>query len=226
MELSRRSLVAGAALIPVLSLPGCAAGERFSLVDAIRRLLSLSAQRAFASLIRENGFLDDQLARISLPDALGGETSGLIVSTILKSTAFRGRLTKQVNRAAEKGAEITAPMVADAIQAVGIEDALAVVKGGPTAATDFLEAKMGTALVSAMIPGIDHGLKLFDSDVVTEALRMATGVDFAALRSDISSKAARGIYRAIGREEGLIRANPVATNDPVLIGVFGLSKKS
>ena len=226
MEMSRRSLVTSVAVLPLLALPGCAGGPGFNLVDAIRRLLSLSAQRAFASLIRENGFLDDQLARVALPDALGGETGGLIVSTILKSSAFRGRLTKQVNRAAEKGAEMAAPIVADAIRTVGVEDAVALVKGGPTAATDFLEGKMGLALVSAMLPGIDGGLKLFDSGIVTEALKLTTGIDFAGLRDDVSLKATKGIYRAMGREESAIRADPASTQDPILIGVFGLAGQS
>jgi Protein of unknown function (DUF4197) len=224
MIIDRRTILASAAVLPILTLPGCSATGGFSLVEAIRRLLSLSAQRAFASLLRENGFLDDQLARISLPDALGGSRGTSIVSAILGSAVFRNRLTKQVNRAAEKGAEIAAPLVVDAINTVGIEDAIGLVRGGPSAATDFLKGRMGTALVTAMIPGIDNGLKLFDSAVVTEALRAATGINFAGLRDDVTGKASDAIYRAIAREESSIRANPQATNDPLLIGVFGLIK--
>lgn len=221
MEISRRALVGSVALLPVLTLPGCAGGMRFDLVDAIRRLLSLSGQRAFASLIRENGFFDDQLARVSLPEALGGATGSAILSVVLNSSAFRNRLTKQVNRAAEKGAELAAPVLAQAVRTVGIDDAEALIKGGPTAATDFLEARLGDALFSAMVPGVDNGLKLFDSGVVTEALKMVSGFDFGGLRDDVSRKASRGVFKALAREEAAIRANPAATNDPVLIGVFG-----
>ena len=74
-------------------------------------------------------------------------------------------------------------------------------------------------------PGIDNGLKLFDSAVVTDALRQATGIDFAGLRSDITQKASDGIYNAIAREEIAIRADPLSTNDPLLIGVFALTKR-
>lgn len=224
MEFSRRFVLASPAALSLLALPGCSGTGGFDLVDAIRRLLGLSAQRAFAGLIRENGFLDDQIARISLPDALGGDTGSGILATVLKSNAFRSRLTKQVNRAAEKGAEMAAPVVADAVRTVGIEDAVALVRGGPTAATDFLEGRLGNALVSNMIPGIDGGLKLFDSGVVQEALKLASGIDFAGLRDDVSAKASKSIFRAMGREESAIRANPASTNDPVLIGVFSLAK--
>jgi hypothetical protein len=222
--ITRRNILVAAAVTPILTLPGCASGTGFSLVEAIRRLLSLSSQRAFASLLRENGFLDDQVARIDLPDAFGGERVTNIVSAILRSGAFRSRLTKQVNRAAEKGAEIAAPMVAEAIQNISIADALSVVKGGTSAATDLLKGQMGTALITAMVPGIDRGLKLFDSAVVTEALKLATGINFAGLRDDVTQKASDAIYRTMAREEAAIRANPQGTNDPLLIGVFGLLK--
>ncbi len=225
MHVSRRSLIIAAGVTPVLLLPGCAGGTGFSLVDAIRRLLSLSSQRAFASLMRENGFFDDQLAKIDLPDALGGVRGATIASVVLGSSAFRNRLTKQVNRAAEKGAEMAAPIVADAVTSLSINDAAKIISGGGSAATDLLKAAMGNALIGKMLPGIDNGLKLFDSPVVTEALKQVTNIDFAGLRDDISRKASVGIYRAIGREEVAIRTDPSSTNDPVLMGVFGVAKR-
>jgi Protein of unknown function (DUF4197) len=224
MIITRRSLLAGTAAVSVLTLPGCAGLGGFSLVEAIRRLLSLSAQRAFAALVQENGFLESAAARIDLPSALGGARATNVVSAILTSGAFRNRLTKQVNRAAEKGAELAAPLVADAINNLGVEDAAAIVAGGGGAATGLLQRAMGTALIERMVPGIETGLKLFDSAVVTEALKQVTGIDFAGLRDDITQKASDGIYKAIAREETAIRADPTATNDPLLIGVFGLSR--
>lgn len=224
MEISRRAVIGSAALLPILTLPGCAGTGGFSLVEAIRRLLSLASQRAFASLTRENGFLDNQTARISLPDTLGGVRGGAVLSAILGSAAFRTRLTKQLNRAAEKGADIAAPLVADAVTNMGIPGAAAIIRGGGSAATDLLKSAMGEKLLTSMVPGIEGGLKLFDNAVVAEALRSATGIDFAGLRDDVTRKASDGIYRAIAREEMAIRADPAATNDPLLIGVFALVK--
>lgn len=224
MHISRRALIGSTALLPILMLPGCAGTGGFSLVDAIRRLLSLASQRAFASLLQENGFFDNQFARIGLPDSLGGTTGTGILSAILGSSAFRNRLTKQLNRAAEKGAELAAPIVAEAVLAMGIPNALDIVRGGGSGATDLLKSAMGEKLLATMLPGIGRGLKLFDDGVVTEALRSATGIDFAGLRDHVTRKASDGIYRAIAREEIAIRADPASTNDPLLIGVFGLMK--
>jgi Protein of unknown function (DUF4197) len=224
MLIERRTLIATAALAPLLALPGCAGGQGFSLVEAIRRLLTLSSQRAFASLMQENGFFDSQVARISVPAQLGGSAATGIVAALLRTDAFQSRLTRQVNRAAEKGAALAAPIVTDAISSLSVEDALSVVRGGSSAATDKLSSAMGIRLAEAMLPGVGEGLKLFDSAVVTQALKLATGIDFPALREHVAVKASDGIYRAMAREEAAIRANPSATGDPVLMAVFGLAR--
>lgn len=224
MIIERRTMIVGAVLLPLIALPGCAGTGGFSLVEAIRRLLTLSSQRAFAGLMRENGFFDSQIARISVPDQLGGARTGNLVAMVLRSDAFQSRLTRQVNRAAERGALLAAPIVTDAIASLTIEDALSLVRGGSRAATDRLSMAIGTRLIDAMLPGVADGLKLFDSTVVTQALEIATGIDFAGLRDDVTRKASDGIYRAIASEEAAIRANPQATGDPLLIAVFGLAK--
>jgi hypothetical protein len=81
---------------------------------------------------------------------------------------------------------------------------------------------MGSAIFDAMLPEVGEALRLFDNDVVTQVLRVATGIDFEGLRRDVALKASQGIYRAIGREEAAIRADPSATGDPVLEAVFGI----
>jgi Protein of unknown function (DUF4197) len=219
--LDRRMALALFGAVPLFGLAGCAGGGLgFDLTQAIQRLLSLSSQRAFASLLQPNGFLDNSIARIDLPPQLGGQGATNILSAILRSGPVRERLVKQVNRAAEKGAEIAAPMVTQAITSISITDALSIIKGGPEAATSLLRTSMGDALLTSMVPGIDTGLKLFDDKIVQEALRSATGIDLQGLVRDVSGKASNAIYRAIGKEEAAIRANPQATNDPLLIGVF------
>ena len=222
--IDRRTLLATAALAPLLALPGCATTGGFDLTEAIRRLLGLSAQRAFASLVQENGFFESDIARIALPDALGGARGTSILSAVLRSQAFRDRLTRTVNRAAERGAALAAPVVTETIRSMNVGDVLAVVRGGPSAATGLLQGALGERLIETMLPGIGDGLKLFDSGVVTEALRLVSGIDFAGLRADVSRKASDGIYRAIGREEAAIRANPAATGDPLIAAVFGLAR--
>lgn len=224
MLTDRRSLVTALVAAPLLTLPGCANMPGFSLTDAIRELLTLSSQRAFALLLQPGGFYDSEVARIDLPPQLGGSGASSTLSRVLLSGVFKDRLTRQVNSAARDGAERAAPLVADAIRAISIADAAGIIRGGPTAATDLLERSMGRSLVGAMFPGIDQGLRLADNAVVAEALRFTTGIDFRGLVQDVSNRTHDAIYRAIGQQEAAIRANPRETGNPLLIGTFGLAR--
>lgn len=221
----RRTLLKGAALLPLLALPGCASMPGLSLTEAIRRLLSLASQRALSGLMAENGFYDSSVARIDLPPELGGPGASSLLSRALRAGPVKDRLLRQVNRAAEKGAARAAPIVADAITNLSIADAAAIVSGGSGAATALLEQAMGRGLVAAMLPDIDGGLKLFDSQVVTEALRLVSGIDLPRLANDVTSRANNAIYRAIAAEEAAIRADPSATRDPLLMAVFGITRR-
>jgi hypothetical protein len=141
------------------------------------------------------------------------------------SAPLRDRLIRQVNRAAEKGTERAAPIIAEAIRTIPVNDALAIMGGGGRTATNFLRGQMGDALLTAMVPGIDEGLRLFDSEVMTTAPRLATGIDFAALRADVTRRASDAIYAQIGTEEAAIRADPRSTSDPLLLAALALARQ-
>ena len=225
MHLNRRHLLISGAAAATLMLPGCQSFPALSLTEAIRRLLTLSSQAAFAMLLQPNGFYDNQIARIDLPEKFGGRTGANILAVVLQSRTFRDHLQRQLNRAAEKGAERAAPLVAEAVRTISIEDAAAIVRGGGRQATLFLRQAMASSLSEAMFPGITEGLRLFDDQVISQAIKAVSGFDISALSSDITAKAEESIWTAIGSEEERIRANPQSTNDPLLIGVFGLGSK-
>ena len=218
-SLTRRRLLAAACSLPLLALPGCATLGGFGFEDAIRRILTLSSQRAFARLLQDNGFFEDELARIPLPPQISG--AGAIASALLRQPVVQNQLLQVMNRAAANAAEAAAPIVYDSIRSMSIADAVSLVRGGPTAATGFLQRAMGDAIVDAMFPGVGRALRLFDNGVVNQVVAAATGIDFGGLQRHVTRAASDGIYRAIGREEAAIRANPRETGDPVIIGVFG-----
>lgn len=224
MHYHRRSFLGLGAAAGLLALPGCSSLPGMSLTEAIKRLLTLSSQNAFAELLQPNGFFDSQIARISVPEALGGSRATSIATTLLRSRPIQDRLLKQVNRAAEKGAELAAPLVAETIRNMSITDAVAILNGGPRAATALLQGQLGNRLVERMMPGIGSGLKLFDNEIINLVLSQATNVDFSSISRDVTNKVSDAIYRSIGAQEEEIRANPRATNDPLLIAVLGARK--
>lgn len=225
VSISRRRLILAGCTLPLLALPGCATklGDLgFGLEDAIRRMLTLSSQRAFARLLTDEGFFADELTRISLPSQIGGSGIANTLAVALGTRAVQDRLLRVVNVAAAQAADRAAPLVYDSIRDMSITDAMGLVRGGPLAATDYLQRSMGDRIVDAMFPEVGEALRIAEGGIVGRALRVATGIDFTGLQADVSRKAANSIYRAIGREEAAIRANPQATGDPVLAGVFGV----
>ncbi|NNC71601.1 MAG: DUF4197 domain-containing protein [Sphingomonadaceae bacterium] len=221
-NINRRTVLVTGAALPLASLAACTGLGGFDLTEAIRRVLTLSSQRAFATLLADDGFYDDQLARIELPDRLGGSGGGSILASILGTGAVRNQLLHLLNDAAAEGAERAAPIVTDAIRSFSVADALSIIRGGGDAATRALQGQMGDALVTAMFPEVGAALSLAENPILGRVLQAATGIDINGLRADVTRQAANGIYAAMGREEAAIRANPRATNDPVIIGAFGL----
>lgn len=219
-EPTRRRFLAGAgATGALLALPGCESIGGFSLVDAVRRILYLSTERAFARMLAPGGFWDEQVATLGLDQMLG--VRGNILSSILTSSVVRQRLDDTFADIALEGAERAAPIVTETVRVIGIQNAIALINGGPTAATEFLRQDMGTTLVEAMVPELGDAMRIAGDPIVRDLLTRNTGVDFADVAQTLSRNVDDTIWREMGVEEAAIRANPRATNDPLLIGVLG-----
>ncbi|APG63024.1 hypothetical protein LPB140_09750 [Sphingorhabdus lutea] len=223
---NRRALLTsalGGAML--LTLPSCAGIGGFSLSEAIRRLLTLSAQNSFAILLQPGGFYDNEVSRISLPTKWGGSGVGAIVATILKSQSVRTRVERSLNDMAERGAARAAPIISDAINNMTIADAAALVRGGGDVATQMLRGQMGNSVIDVMLPEVTQAVEILQDDAIKNLLKNISGFDVAALARDISVKADASIWSAIGAQERAIRANPEKTNDALLIAIFGLQGK-
>ncbi|HYI38962.1 MAG TPA: DUF4197 domain-containing protein [Allosphingosinicella sp.] len=221
--LSRRSLIAAGLAVPLLALPGCVTrlGDVPDLEPAIRRLLTLSSQRAFARLLADEGFFRDDIARIQPPPQLGGRAVTAALAVALGTRGVQDRLLRVVNQAAAEGARRAAPIVYDSIRDMTIADARRIARGGPTAATDHLARSMGERIFDAIFPGVGEALRLAENGVIQRVLEYATGINFPGLQADVTRKTAAALYRAIGREEAAIRADPNWAGDPLLAGLFG-----
>jgi hypothetical protein len=205
----------GAALV----LPGCAGLPGFSMVDAVQRILFLSSERAFGRMLQSDGFWDQQVAQLGLGDLLG--TRGNVLSRILTSALFKNRLENAFGDIAYEGAERAAPLVTDAVRTIGIQNAIDLVRGGPTAATGFLRQSMGRTLIEAMVPELGTAMRVASDPLVGELLQGLTGVDLAGATNRFATNIDDTIWREIGVEEAAIRRDPQATRDPLIIGVFG-----
>uniref|UniRef100_UPI001357E6E9 DUF4197 family protein n=1 Tax=Cellulomonas citrea TaxID=1909423 RepID=UPI001357E6E9 len=96
------------------------------------------------------------------------------------------------------------------------------VRGGPTAATSFLRGSMGSTLVEAMVPELGDAMRVASDPLVGELLRGLTGVDLGGATTRFANNIDNTIWREMGVEEAAIRRDPRSTNDPLIIGVFGV----
>jgi hypothetical protein len=213
----RRSLIAALALLP---LAACATPMgRYTVEDAVRRLLELSSQRAFARLTEPGGFYDDQLTRITPPD-LGGGKGGAVLSALLRTNAVRNQVGRALNDVAVDLADNATPVVMDAVRRMTLADAISVLRGGPTAATDLLAGQARGAVIEALLPGTSRALRSDMFEMLSAALSATGGRDYLALADNVSGQIGDAIFRAIGREEAEIRRNPGATRDPILMALL------
>jgi len=217
--LPRRVFLAGTAASAALALSACATGYRFSFVDAVQRLLFLSSERAFARMIAPGAFWDQQVAQLGLGEFLGGR--GDVLARILTSALFKSRLEHAFAEIAFRASERAAPVVADTIRVIGYRNAVDLVRGGPTAATAYLRSNMGNRMIDVMVPEVGDAMRVAQEPLVGQLLSALTGVDVSGVATSFSTEVDDVIWREIGSEEAAIRADPAATRDPLLIGVFG-----
>ncbi|OYW16152.1 MAG: hypothetical protein B7Z39_02505 [Novosphingobium sp. 12-64-8] len=217
----RRLFLGSATATALVALSGCATMGGFSLTDAVRRLLQLSANRAFDRLLQTDGFWDDQVARLALPDQLANGR-GDVLARILTGPMMKDRMARQFNRLAARAARNAAPAVAEAVRGIGIRNALALLHGRPDEATTYLRGEMAGRLIDVMLPEFGDAMRVAGDPLMGEVMGALTGVNTAALAQDLAVKADDAIWRAIGREEAGIRADPRSTNDPVLIGALSV----
>lgn len=222
---TRRALLTGTAWAgALLLLPGCAStGGGFSMVEAVRRMLLLASENAFARLTAPGGFWDEQVAQIGLGPMLGAR--GDVLSRILTSGLVKDRLEERFATFAIDASYRAAPVVTDAIQLIGFNNALALVRGGPNAASSYLRGEVGPALLDAMVPELGDAIRVSRDPVIGQALSALTGVDAAGVADRLGRTIDDAIWGEIAREEAAIRRDPGATRDPLLIGVFGVGSR-
>lgn len=202
-----------------LMLGGCATYEG-RVTNVIERLLLLSSERAFARLTAPGGFWDEQIAQIGLGDLLGAR--GSVLTNILTSGIVKARVEREFAGFAVEASERAAPVIFDTIELIGVENTIALIRGGPTSATAYLRGEAGNRVIDAMVPELGEALRLAQDPLVGQLVSVATGVDLRAAANRVATSVNDTIWAEIAREEAAIRADPRSTNDPVLIGALGV----
>ena len=134
-----------------------------------------------------------------------------------------------MNRAAEMAAAEATPILIDAVKGVSFNDAVAILKGGDTAATDVLRTKTEGSLTAVFEPIIKTKM---DEAGVTRSyerlmeqggglMAMLGGGSQLDLPAYVTDKTLDGLFALIAEEEAKIRTDPVARTTDLLGRIFG-----
>ena len=225
--MDRRKFTA-ALVVPVLSvLPGAAPAAGLSEGDAaagVRAALERGALAAVQVLGKTDGFLGNPRVKIPLPGFLND------AAKLLRATGQGRKLDELVtamNRAAEAAVPMAKPLFVSAVKAMSVDDAIKVVRGGPTSVTDFFVARTRTPLVEKFLPIVTQATEKVALAARYNAVAgKAAGLglvkgDEGNVQTYVTGRALDGLFLLIGDEEKKIRADPVKTGSAILKKVFG-----
>ncbi|MCI4644526.1 MAG: DUF4197 domain-containing protein [Hyphomonadaceae bacterium] len=207
---------------------GGAAGQsgltQYEIEAGLREALTVGTQRVASQLGQTDGYFGDPEIRIPLPGDLGELQDGLArvgLSGPLDDLQLR------LNRGAEAAVPQARDLVIEAVRNITLEDALAILNGGDTAATDFLRGKTETSLRTALRPHLSNALQGAGAYSAMDRVATANGLGALSvrLREDLTDSAVNygldGLFHYVAAEEMRIREDPVARTTELLRKVFG-----
>ncbi len=192
----------------------------------LEEALEIGVQKAVELASARDGFLGNDAIRIPLPKPLRP-----VASTLRKigmgdmADAFEETL----NRAAEKAAAEAMPILTDAVRGLTFEDAMAILRGGDTAATDYLRKATEEKLTKVFTPIVekamaDTGVTSAYQSLVRQAgpyLAMAGQQQDEDLTPYVTKKTLDGLFTLVAQQEKAIREDPVKRTTDLLKKVFG-----
>ena len=213
--------------------------------SGLKEALKVGVNYAVTQLGSNNGYLNNSLVKIPLPDNLAK------AETLIRKAGggtVADNLINSMNAAATKAAPKTAEIFVNAIEKMSVTDAQNILAGQNDAATNYFKTNTTESLKKMIAPIIQETMKenqvasyydtannfyknnvsnLVDTSSVT-SLAKNFGVDSyipgssdESLDEYVTNKAIDGLFKMIATKEAEIRTSPVAQTTSLLKQVFG-----
>ncbi len=192
--------------------------------NAVKEALQLSTERASDTLSEAGGYANSREFRIGLPVAVQGVADSL----------RRFGLNEQVdqveglmNRGAELAAGEAKTVFVNAVRAMSVDDAMGIVRGGNTAATDYFRSQTQNELMARYRPIMQAELQKLGFYRQYQQLLSAYKLVPVANKPDLDleehaiNQGIHALFTQIAVEEQKIRANPVEYGTTLVGAVFG-----
>ncbi len=191
-------------------------------VEGLKTALQLGTDTATTRLSALNGFYKDALVKIMMP------SEAQKVEKTLRDVGLGSVVDKAIlsmNRSAEDASKYVGDIFISAIKQMTIQDAFGILRGGNTAATEYLKQKTTAQLTAAFKPIISKSLDKTNatkywSDIFKAYNRFSSQPVNTDLTAYVTEKALDGLFYKIGVEEQEIRKNPAARITDILKKVF------
>jgi len=212
--------------------------SKSDIARGLKEALRVGTDTAVNQLSKANGYYKDELVKILLPQ----EANVIIenVNRIPGGDQLVDKVILNINRAAEDASKEAAPIFKQSITSMTISDALGILNGADTAATNYLRRTTYQQLYNLYKPKIKSSVNknLIGNISTAETWNNLTGTwnKFANsmvgqiggfqpidvnLEDFLTRKALDGLFVKIAEEEKQIRKEPVARVTAILKKVFG-----
>jgi hypothetical protein len=213
----------GELLRGVLTTPGSQLDER-TVSAGLKEALRVGTERTVFSTSRMDGYLGNALIRIALPDEYQP------VAQTLRTIGLGGQvdsLETAMNRAAEQAAGEAKNIFWNAISQMTLTDALGILNGGQTAATDYFRDRTTHNLRNRFRPIVSQKMgevglyQVYNQFMTVYNTLPLLSKPALNLEDYVTDKAMGGLFTVLADEERKIRENPAARTTDLLRQVFG-----
>lgn len=191
--------------------------------NGLKQALELGVSQGVDLLSKKNGYYDNNLVKILLPEQLQ-KVDKTLRQIGLGSLADQG--IKLLNTAAEDAVNEAKPIFINAIKNLTFSDAAAILTGNKDAATQYLQKTTTSQLVNAFSPKIKASLdKVGANEIWSQIMSKYNAIPFvnqvnADLTGYVTEKAIDGLFLQVAKKEEDIRTNISARTTPLLQKVF------
>jgi hypothetical protein len=198
--------------------------DKDTIAAGLKEALTVGSQNAVSTVSGVDGYLKNPAIKIPLPEKIQKVEKPLRKIGLSKQV---DEFVVTMNRAAEKAAPVAKDIFVGAVKEMTIVDALNILRGGETSATDYMKSKTYDKLYGAFKPTVtkavmDVGVTKAYQQLVNKAKKSRLIKDESLdLDHHVTSKALDGLFYMLGQEEKKIRKDPVAQVTDLLKKVFG-----
>ncbi|MCX8023002.1 MAG: DUF4197 domain-containing protein [Syntrophorhabdaceae bacterium] len=210
-------------LLKGIKVPSKQGPDENTTIAGLKEALTIGTGNAVTLVSKTDGYFKNQMIKILFPDSIQR------VADVLGRLGYQRQIDEfilSMNRAAENAAPKAKEIFIGAIKEMTFEDAMSILKGNDTAATEYFKAKTSNQLYNAFKPVVSKSLNTVGATERYKTMMHSyeaipfVSKEYFDLDHYVTNKALDGLFYMVGEEEKKIRNNPAARVTDLLKAVF------